>query len=121
VTSLAEAESALAQQAVATVFVASGLDDRTHEETIRWFARKTQDTTVIALLERCDDRQRQEALEAGASHICSKPDLLVAQLRREAAERLADDTTQHPVHIAQEPAVTPPWLRVGQAPVSKRR
>src|SRR5688500_12794874 len=52
VTRLAEAESALAQQAVATVFVASGLDDRTHEETIRWFARKTQDATVIALLER---------------------------------------------------------------------
>lgn len=121
VTSLAEAESALAQQAVATVFVASGLDDRTHEETIRWFARKTQDTTIIALLERCDDRQRQEALEAGASHICSKPDLLVAQLRREAAERLADDATPRPVHIAQEPAVTPPRLRVGQAPVSKRR
>ena len=87
-TSLAEAESALAQQAVATVFVASGLDDRTHEETIRWFARKTQDTTVIALLERCDDRQRQEALEAGASHICSKPDLLVAHLGRESCRAI---------------------------------
>ena len=86
-TSLAEAETALARQPVATVFVASGLDDRTHEGTIRWFSRNTQDTNVIALLERCDDRQRQEVLEAGASHICSKPDLLVSQLRREAAER----------------------------------
>ena len=93
VTSLAEAETALARQPAATVFVASGLDDRTHEETIRWLARNTRYANVIALLERCDDRQRQEALEAGASYICSKPDLLVAQLRREAAERLADDAT----------------------------
>jgi DNA-binding response OmpR family regulator len=87
VTSLAEAETALARQPVATVLVASGLDDRTHEETIRWCVCNARDTIVIALLERCDDRQRQEALEAGASYICSKPDLLVAQLRREAAER----------------------------------
>ena len=93
VTSLTEAECALAQQPVSTVFVASGLDDRTHEETIRWFVSNARDTLVVALLERCDDRQRQEALEAGASYICSKPDLLVAQLRREAAERLADDAT----------------------------
>jgi hypothetical protein len=39
VTSLAEAESVLMDEPVATIFVASGLDGRTHLETIRWFAR----------------------------------------------------------------------------------
>jgi hypothetical protein len=47
------------------------------------------DTAVIALLEHCDDRHRQEALEAGAFYIQSKHELLVPQLRREAASRLA--------------------------------
>ena len=101
VTSLAEAERVLTNGRVATVFVASGLDDRTHGQTIRWFADNAGDTIVIALLEHCDDRQRQEALEAGASYICSKPDLLVAQLRREAASRLACDAPERPVHASR--------------------
>ena len=78
VTTLAEAESVLAREPVATIFVASGLDSQTHAQTIRWFADKAGDAPVIALLERCDDGQRQEALEGGASYICSKPELLVA-------------------------------------------
>jgi hypothetical protein len=89
VTSLAEAESVLAREPVATIFVASGLDGRTHSETIRWFADKVGDTAVIALLEPCDDRHRQEVLEAGAFCIQSKHELLVAQLRSEAGARLA--------------------------------
>ena len=89
VASLAEAESVLAHEPVPAVFVASGLDGLTHPQTIRWFADKAGDTAVIALLEHCDDRQRQEALEAGASYIRSKHELLVAQLRREAESRLA--------------------------------
>jgi hypothetical protein len=40
------------------------------------------------MLEDCDDRQKQEALEAGASCVWSKPELLVAQLRYELAARL---------------------------------
>jgi DNA-binding NarL/FixJ family response regulator len=88
VASLVEAESLLARAPVATIFVASGLDSQTHAQTIRWFADNAGDSTTIALLEHCDDRHRQEALEAGASFLCSKPDLLVAQLRREAEPRL---------------------------------
>ena len=87
--SLAEAESVLAHEPVATIFAASGLDGRTHAQTIRWFADKAGGTAVIALLEHCEDRQRQEALEAGASYIQSKHELLVGQLRREAGSRLA--------------------------------
>ena len=97
VTSLAEAECMLKDGRVGTVFVASGLDDWTHGQTIRWFADNAGETIVIALLEHCDDRQRQEAFEAGASYICSKPDLLVAQLRREAASRLACYAPERPV------------------------
>jgi hypothetical protein len=47
------------------------------------------DLTTIALLEHCGKRQRQEALQAGAFFFCSKPELLVTQLRREAESRLA--------------------------------
>ena len=96
VTSLAEAESVLACEPVATIFVASGLDSQTHPQTIRWFVDKTDDAPVIALLEHCDKGRRQEALEAGASYICSKPELLVAQLRREAQSRLVDTAPQRP-------------------------
>jgi DNA-binding NarL/FixJ family response regulator len=113
VTNLAEAENARAQQAVVTVFVASGLDDRTHEETIRWFLCNAPETIIIALLERCDDRAKQEALEAGASYICSKPDLLVAQLRREAAKRLPNHATQLAVYGAKDPRSR----RAGQHPL----
>ena len=89
VTSLVEAESVLMHEPVATIFVGSGLDSRTHAQTIRWFADKAGKTVVIALLEHCDDRHWQEAVEAGASYIQSKHELLVAQLRREAEARLA--------------------------------
>jgi DNA-binding NarL/FixJ family response regulator len=118
VSSLTEAENELARQPLATVFVASGLDDWSHGETISWFARSAPDTVVIALLECCDDRARQEALEAGASSICSKPDLLVAQLRREAAERRPDGAMQLALHVAKDPAVTPRRLGAGQVPFS---
>ena len=50
VTNLGEAESQLAQQSVATVFVASGLDSRTPGETIRWLAQKIAGAVIIALL-----------------------------------------------------------------------
>lgn len=43
---------------------------------------------MIAILEDCDDRHRQEALEAGACYVASKPELLVAQLRSELGARL---------------------------------
>jgi len=68
---------------------------------IRWFADNAGETIVIALLEHCDDQRRQEALEAGASYLCSKPDLLVAQLRREAASRLACDAPERPVQASR--------------------
>jgi CheY-like chemotaxis protein len=96
VTSLAEAESVLAGEPVATIFVGSGLDGRTHPQMIRWFADKVGDTVIIALLERCGDRQRQEALAAGASYLCSKPELLVGQLRRETESRLARVAPERP-------------------------
>ena len=89
VSSLAEAESVLAHELVATIFVASGLDDRTHAQTIRCLAEKVGAAVIIALLESCDDRHKQEALAAGASYIQSKHELLVAQLRREAGAKLA--------------------------------
>ena len=59
---------------VAAIFVASGLDGRTHPRMIHWFANKSGESVVIGLVERCDDSQRQEALEAGASCVCSKPE-----------------------------------------------
>jgi hypothetical protein len=87
VMNLAAAESVLTGTRFATTLIASGLDDGTYLQTIRWFARKRRGT-VIAMLEDCDDRHRQEALDAGASSVWSKPDLLVAQLRCELAARL---------------------------------
>jgi DNA-binding response OmpR family regulator len=101
VVSLDEAESALAGESVATVFVASGLDERTHWQTIRWFAGRAGSAVVIALLESCSDLERQEALEAGASYLCSKPELLVAQLRREAESRLAQAAPECPRHASE--------------------
>ena len=64
-----------------------GLDDRTCLETIRWFARQGRGI-VVAILEDCDHRHRQESLEAGASYVYSKPKLLIAQLRHELVARL---------------------------------
>ena len=87
VMNLAEAESVLTSTRLVTVLVASGLDDRTFSQTIRWFARKTCGI-VIAMLEHCEDRRRQEVLEAGASGVWSKPELLVTQLRYELWARL---------------------------------
>ena len=87
VMNLAEAESVLTCARLATALVASGLDGKTCLQTIRWFASKRRGI-VVAMLEDCDDRQRQEALEAGASCVCSKPELLTTQLRYELAARL---------------------------------
>ena len=86
VMNLAAAESVLAGTRLATALVASGLDDRTCLQTIRWFASKGRGI-ADAMLEDRDDRHRQEALEAGASYVCSKPELLVMQLRHELAAR----------------------------------
>lgn len=80
---------------LAPVLVASGLDDRTFLRTIRWFARKTCGV-VIAMLEHCEDRHRQEVLEAGASGIWSKPELLVTQLRCELWARLGCAEPERP-------------------------
>jgi hypothetical protein len=87
VTNLAAAAGVLTRTRRATALVASGLDGRTWLGTIRWFASMRRGI-VMAMLEDCDDRRRHEALEAGASHVCSKPELLVAQLRYELAARL---------------------------------
>jgi CheY-like chemotaxis protein len=87
VTNLAEAESVLTRARHATALVASGLDGKTCAQTIRWFARQRRGI-VVAMLENCEDRHRQEALAAGASYVCSKPELLIAQLRHELAARL---------------------------------
>lgn len=87
VAELAEAEHVLTCARLATAVVASGLDGRSCLETISWFAHQKRGI-VVAMLEDCDDRHRQEALEAGASYVCSKPELLVAQLRYELAARL---------------------------------
>ena len=87
VTNLAEAESVLTSRRPVGVLVASGLDGKTYSDTIRWFADRTQGI-VVAMLEDCADRQRQEALKAGASSVSSKPELLVTQLRYELAGRL---------------------------------
>jgi CheY-like chemotaxis protein len=95
VTSLVEAESVLTCARLAPVLVASGLDDRTFLRTIRWFARKTCGI-VIAMLEHCEDRHRQEVLEAGASDVWSKPELLVTQLRYELWARLGCAEPERP-------------------------
>ena len=87
VMNLAEAESVLTCTRLATALVGSGLDSKTCFQTIRWFASKRRGI-VVAMLEDCDDRQRQKALEAGASSVCSKPELLTTQLRYELAARL---------------------------------
>ena len=87
VTNLAEAESVLTRARRTTALVASGLDGKTCAQTIRWFARQRRGI-VVAMLENCEDRHRQEALAAGAAYVCSKPELLVAQLRHELAARL---------------------------------
>jgi hypothetical protein len=101
VAKLAEAESVLARAPVATIFVASGLDSQRHVQTIRWFADNAGDSTTVALLEHCGARQKQEALEAVASFVCSKPELLVAQLRREAGFRLACAPSSRPAQISR--------------------
>jgi hypothetical protein len=87
VMNLAEAEGVLTCRRPATALVASGLDASTCLQTIRWFAHKRRGI-VVAMLEDCDDWHRQEALEAGASYVWNKPELLVAQLRYELGARL---------------------------------
>jgi hypothetical protein len=87
VTNLAEAKRVLMCTRRATALVGSGLGGKTCLDTIRWFARQGHGI-VIAMLEDWDKRHRQEALEAGASYVCSKAELLVAQLRYELAARL---------------------------------
>jgi CheY-like chemotaxis protein len=93
VTNLAEAAGVLTRTQPATALVASGLDGKTCFETIRWFA-SMRHGTVVAMLEQCDDRDRHEALEAGAIYVWSKPELLVAQLRYELAARLEDAASE---------------------------
>jgi CheY-like chemotaxis protein len=95
VTNLAEAESVLTCRRLAITLVASGLDGRTCLETIRWFARK-RCGIVVAVLEDRNDRQKQEALEAGASYVWSKPELLITQLRHELAARLGCAAPERP-------------------------
>ena len=95
VISLAEAKGALAGKRTAAALVASGLDSRTYVQTICWIARKGCGI-VIAILEECDDRHRQEAVEAGASYVWSKPELLVGQLRYELGARLRFASPERP-------------------------
>ena len=95
VTDLAEAERVVTRRPPVTVLVASGLDGKTHLETIRWFAVRTHGI-LIALLEDCDHRQGRQAREAGASYVCSKPELVVTQLRYELAARLARAVAERP-------------------------
>ena len=94
VTNLAEAESLLTRARHATALVASGLDGKTCAQTIRWFARQRRGI-VVAMLENCEDRHRQEALAAGASYVCSKPELLITQLRHELAAGLKDAAQEY--------------------------
>ena len=92
---LADAAEILAQERIDAVLAGSGLDGSTLPQTIRWFARRVPGAAIVALLEQPDDRHRQEALEAGASAICSKPDLLVAQLRHEFGSRRSARVPEH--------------------------
>jgi DNA-binding NarL/FixJ family response regulator len=94
-TTLADAANILAQEPIETVLAGSGLDGGTLPQTIRWFAQNAPDAAIIALLERPDHRRRQEALEAGAGYVCSKPDLLVAQLRYELESRHLATAAEH--------------------------
>jgi DNA-binding NarL/FixJ family response regulator len=95
VATLAAAADILARERIETVLAGSGLDGRTLPETIRWFARKRPGAAIVALLEQPDHRHRQEALEAGASAVCSKPQLLVAQLRHELESRRSASVPKH--------------------------
>jgi DNA-binding NarL/FixJ family response regulator len=91
---LADAAEILARERIETVLVGSGLDGRTLPQTIRWFALAAPAAVIIALLEQ-PDRHRQEVLEAGASSVCSKPDLMVAQLRHELSSRRSPSVPEH--------------------------
>jgi DNA-binding NarL/FixJ family response regulator len=95
VMNLAAAESVLTGTRLAAALVASGLDGKTCIQTIRWFARKRRGI-VVAMLEDCDHRHRQEALAAGASCVWSKPELLVAQLRHELGAKLECAVPERP-------------------------
>jgi CheY-like chemotaxis protein len=99
VTSLAEADYVLTGMRLGIALVASGLDGTTCLQTIRWFARR-RCGVVIAILEECDDRHRQEALAAGASCIWSKPELLVGQLRYELGASLGGARPERPRRLA---------------------
>jgi len=93
VTNLAEAAGVLIRTRRATALVASGLDGKTRLETVRWFASRRRGI-LVAMLEDCNQRHKQEALEAGANYVWSKPELLVAQLRYELAARLEDSAPE---------------------------
>jgi DNA-binding NarL/FixJ family response regulator len=95
VAALADAAEVLARERIDTVLAGSGLDGRTLPQTIRWFARNGPGAAIVALLEQPDHRHRQEALEAGASAVCSKPELLVAQLRHELESRRSASVQEH--------------------------
>ena len=89
VATLAHAAEVLARERIETVLAGSGLDGKTLPQTIRWFARSAPGAAIVALVERLDC-DRQQALEAGASSVISKPDFLVAQLRHEFGARWSD-------------------------------
>jgi len=95
VATLADAAEVLARERIETVLAGSGLDGGTLPQTICWFARNAPGAAIVALLEQLDDRHRQEALEAGASAVCSKPDLLVAQLRHDLGSRWSASGQEH--------------------------
>lgn len=89
IATLADAAEILARERVETVLAGSGLDGATLPETIRWFAQHASSAVIVALLEQPDHWHRQAAREAGATFVCSKPDLIVAQLRHEFGFRLS--------------------------------
>jgi CheY-like chemotaxis protein len=96
---LAAAAKILSQERIETILAGSGLDGWTLAKTIDWFARSAPGAAIIALLQQPDDRHRQEALEAGARDVRSKPDLLVAQLRHELGSRLSAWAPERPLRI----------------------
>jgi DNA-binding NarL/FixJ family response regulator len=98
VTTLADAMEIFARKRIETVLTGSGLDGGTLPQTIRWFAQHAPGAAIFALLEQPDHRHRQEALEAGADYVCSKPDLLVAQLRYEFKSRGSSDSLTISAH-----------------------